>query len=450
MAILQSTLPIPQLRLDTLRTWLTFFTVLRFPDVGPHIGTTAAAFVVVWQEMTREEASHAAKLLDYLLVENSDQLGGFFDEVVSLDSIPELTLAAKRVADYTAKWSFKDRVTAILRRCRSDNVALATRSIYDMKQVLLAHQAEILELAKGDSFNVLVGQIYRVLLEVAGRDGEHTEDIRIGSFECIGIIGALDPDRFTLPSKEKTFMMLSNFTDSDEVRDFALHLVDRVLVGAFRTANDTKQQIQLAYAIQELTKFCGFSPKLLQSNSSSGSIALKVRQRWQEFTRNKQTLETITPLLEGRYGVEKIPIKHFQYPIYASSSTYREWIRSWTTDLISVVLEQPEPLANDADERSKALRDAQTIFGSFRGVVRSGQDVAVAHHLLPHLVLYVINLGDEAIRKNIVMEIGSVLQDQVNPTGNFDSDRRTLSAQVGLERRKRLLIMELTNFPGDL
>jgi serine/threonine-protein kinase ATR len=428
MAILQSMLPIAELRQDVLDVWNTFVTVLRFHDIGPHIGTTAAAFVATWTEMNKDEQSRATSILEYLLVDNSDELKSHFQDVVSLDSIPELSRAAKRVADLRAKWSFKERITAILRRCNSENTALAKHSVFEMREVLLANQSELASLARGDSFDPLLGLVYRTLLEVAGRDAEHADDVRIGSFECIGIIGALDPDRFSLPSRDRTFMMLTNFRDKEEVKDFALHLVEIVLVGAFRTANDAKQQIQLAYAIQQLFQFCEFTSRLLHQ-SGSASISTKVRQRWHDFTRNKQTLETVSPLLEGRYRVERIPITHHEYPIYPSSTTYREWLRSWTTDLISVVLEHEEK-DTPYDEHRQALVYAKEIFGSFRGVVRTGQDVAVAHYLLPHLVLYVINIGNDSVRANIVKEINAVLHDQVNIVGSMDSDRRTLSAQV--------------------
>jgi hypothetical protein len=45
-------------------------------------------------------------------------------------------------------------------------------------------------------------------------------------------------------------------------------------------------------------------------------------------------------------------------------------------------------------------------------------------------VLYVINIGNDDIRKKIVSEINSVLHDQVNGREHLESDRRTLSAQV--------------------
>jgi serine/threonine-protein kinase ATR len=91
----------------------------------------------------------------------------------------------------------------------------------------------------------------------------------------------------------------------------------------------------------------------------------------------------------------------------------------WTTDLIAKVMSW------HGDDR--ATRDSKMIFGVMRGVLRN-QDVTVAHHILPHLVLNVLLSGISSSRNEIWLEINTVLQDQVNPTGSVD--KRTLSAQV--------------------
>lgn len=91
----------------------------------------------------------------------------------------------------------------------------------------------------------------------------------------------------------------------------------------------------------------------------------------------------------------------------------------WTTDLIARVM--------SLSTEGKAGRDSPAIFGVFRGVHR-GQDVTVAHHILPHLVLTVLLSGDITAVHEIRDEIKTVLQDQVNPVSG--QDKRNLSAQV--------------------
>ncbi len=61
------------------------------------------------------------------------------------------------------------------------------------------HEGFIRELAFGDVFDPMVGDIMRSLLSIACRDGEGADAIRLLAFDCIGILGAVDPDRFDLP-----------------------------------------------------------------------------------------------------------------------------------------------------------------------------------------------------------------------------------------------------------
>lgn len=78
-------------------------------------------------------------------------------------------------------------------------------------------------------------------------------------------------------------------------------------------------------------------------------------------------------------------------------------------------------------DTDRSVSDSKAIFGVFCGVLRN-QDVSVAHHILPHLVLNVLLSGVREYRDEICLEIKTVLQDQVQPTS--PADRRSLSAQV--------------------
>jgi len=229
----------------------------------------------------------------------------------------------------------------------------------------------------------------------------------------MGILGALDPDRFVAEPAASGMTIMSNFADQDESIDFAIHLIRDLLVDAFRATNDTKHQNHLAFAIQELLKFCGFTPKVLQPSL----VPLKLRAKWQMLP--KDQLETLTPLLESRFSLNDTSIRAFPHPIYPAAPTYREWVQMWTSDLVGRVIRTK---ASD-----RATVDSQLIFGVCRGVLRN-QDVTVAHHLLPHLVLNVLLTGDHASKDEICQEINTVLQDQVNSLGG--QDKRMLSAQV--------------------
>lgn len=107
--------------------------------------------------------------------------------------------------------------------------------------------------------------------------------------------------------------------------------------------------------------------------------------------------------------------------MYKFTATYREWLQRWTTDLITQLLALP------ATDRN--VMACKTIFGVFRGILKS-QDVAVAHHILPYLVLTLLLLGGEDRQKEICAEINTVLLDQVSPSSPATADKRMLSSQV--------------------
>ncbi|XAO25645.1 hypothetical protein I312_104473 [Cryptococcus bacillisporus CA1280] len=390
MASLQSTLGIKELRHETLNTWAVFTSTLKYADIGPFVGRTTGALVANWPAFDKSAKSIAIRIIDEI-ADSANDLSQFVEEVVGMDHIDELQRAASLLTAQRKKWPIDVRITKVL-----DRVA---KSIQD--------------LVKGDTFNSVAARLMSTLLSIATRDGD-CQELRDLSYECLGIIGALDPDRLGFHVESNTLTIASNFADHKESLDFALHLVRDLLVDAFRATNDTKHQNHLAFAIQELLRFCGFSLKVIHPASK---IDPSIRQRWQSLP--KDQLETLTPLLESRFTLHDVSFRTFSHPIYVTAPTYREWLQRWATDLISKVMSMP-----DTD---RSVSDSKAIFGVFCGVLRN-QDVSVAHHILPHLVLNVLLSGVREYRDEICLEIKTVLQDQVQPTS--PADRRSLSAQV--------------------
>ena len=66
---------------------------------------------------------------------------------------------------------------------------------------------------------------------------------------------------------------------------------------------------------------------------------------------------------------------------------------------------------------------AQRLFGVFRSAVRNN-DVVVAHHLLPHLVLNILISGNENDALAIRTEMITVLNDQVDKDSFSTSDKK--------------------------
>ncbi|UOH82515.1 hypothetical protein LQV05_005222 [Cryptococcus neoformans] len=412
MASLQSTLGIKELRHETLNTWAVFTSTLKYADIGPFVGRTTGALVANWPTFDKTAKSVAIRIIDEI-ADSANDLSQFVEEVVGMDHIDELQRAASLLTAQRKKWPIDIRITKVLDRVASKNIAISLASIRELRLLLVTLQESIQDLVKGDTFNPVAARLMSTLLSIATRDGD-CQELRDLSYECLGIIGALDPDRLGYYVESNTFTITSNFADHKESLDFALHLVRDLLVDAFRATNDTKHQNHLAFAIQELLRFCGFSLKVIHPASK---IDPSIRQRWQSLP--KDQLETLTPLLESRFTLHDVSFRTFSHPIYVAAPTYREWLQRWATDLISKVMSMP-----DTD---RSVSDSKAIFGVFCGVLRN-QDVSVAHHILPHLVLNVLLSGVREYRDEICLEIKTVLQDQVQPTS--PADRRSLSAQV--------------------
>lgn len=410
MATLQTTLLVNELAEVALESWYLFLSILKPNDIGPHVGPTSASIVWSWSSLSPSARHIAQKCLNLIIFELAPDLGRALDQVVDLVGIPELQAAERKLLELRAVWRPKDHLCQILQRSGSDNVTVSIQALRELKAFMLGeHKDYARSLATGDVFDPLVGQILSALFAAASRDNDGVDTLRLLALECLGVLGAVDPDRCEIDARDRRMIMLSNFADESESITFALHLITDMLVGAFRSTSDIRYQTHLAYAIQELLKFCHFTPALVTAGAASATI--KVRNRWTALPKN--VLETVTPLLEGRFTLARNPLPEIAYPIYPNHSTYREWIQTWTSHLIV----------------SAAGPTAQTIFGVFLWAVRN-KDAGVAYHLLPHLVLNILISGQDGDVEHIRSELLAVLEDQINPESRFSHDMKLLSAQA--------------------
>src|ERR1700722_1414163 len=417
MATFQTMLGISELSEVTLQSWYIFLSSLSQNDIGPHVGPTSALFISAWPDLSPHGQEIAKKSLEYIIA-MGEKLGMFLDDVVDLAGVPELCRLQERLKTLRNGWTPKDKLRRLLERSSSENVAVAVQSLRELKSFMLTEQKDFIQgHASGDFFDPLVGHILAALFSAACRDGDSMESLRLLAFECIGVLGAVDPDRFEFGFRDARMVVVHNFTDETESVTFALHLIVDLLVGAFRSTSDIKYQSHLAYGIQELLSFCKFTPALVTSGHNTPAVPVRVRNRWQGLP--KYVLETVTPLLEGRLTLDLRALPLLEQPFYPNHSTYREWIQLWTSHLIT----------------KASGPTAQKIFGVLLAAVRN-KDVGVAHSLLPHLVLNILISGDEENSRHIRSEVLVVLEDQIDTDSKSTTDKKLLSAQVSSPQTK--------------
>lgn len=419
MATMNTMMQVKELMLPTLHSWHTFITKLGYAVVGPFIGQTAAALAASWPRFGPDEKEVAGKIISYIVMDSMVELKPFllqdFPNLEELrGDIPEICDKLAAIGSSTAKRP-EQRLQHILDRAANENSSICGQALAELKTFLNREKAYVQRITSGNTFDPVVGKIIHILFTTVARDDE-TETLRELCLENLGILGAIDPDRFKHDRADQANNLLQDFNDKDEVGDFAMHLVRDVLITAFKATNDTKHQAALAYAIQELLKLSGFTSALLAQNGSytsnrGATVSLRVRQRWAKLP--TAMLDIIAPLLESKYSVHLGDMSDREKPIYLYSSSYKDWMQHWTNQLI----------INVTGDHAKAM------FGIFRSVIRD-HDLSIAQYILPHLVLNILVLGTEEQGQEVRDELVAVLKDQVNPSTCFEPERRLLSAQV--------------------
>lgn len=409
LASLTSTLQQSDLALPTLESWLCVVQELRGPDLGAIIGPTTAALLAAWPRLDYTERQVAARVLRSAVMERTTDLS-FLDDVPSLDAIADdVPDVAQRIRATRRVWDDEACFQHILERVSNDRTAICVQSLHELRAFLHERRACISGWTTGNVFHPLVGRCVRVLMAVATRM-ELSADVATLCLECLGALGAVDPDRLDMPPDEPIFVLLHDFEQSDESIALAQRLLVDLVVPAFRATHDTKHQAGLAYAIQELLKFCQFTPALLDA-SAPHIVPDKLRRRWAALPEG--ILPTLLPLLNSRYVVQSPEPRARSMPLYVHSTSYRDWIQAWVLLLI----------------RAARPGDAAALFSLFESVVRD-HDVGIAQALLPHLVLHVLINGSAEQRRMILEELRAVLADQAQPALGYEPERRRMTAQT--------------------
>jgi serine/threonine-protein kinase ATR len=406
---MQNTLLQPGLAESTLETWNTLATVLKPTDFIPYLALTSAIFAESWTSFDARAKIIAKRTLEYI-TGNSREFRSHLGSLAFFGDIEELKEVQDAVSALAPKLTLSQKLDLLCSRIVDSNASVSHLAIVEAKGIVSNH-GEFSPLVSGDNFEPVVGSLVKALQVVAGREGDAFETSRRETFECLGMIGALDPDRFEIPKDEEDpLISFADFEDERNSQGFATHMIGHVLAPVFPKTSDVKFQSLLAYTIQELLSFCGFTVALITQDNGN-PVSVKVMKRWRMLS--DEVRATIAPLLNSKFAIEGKLVPPDSYPVYVSAPTYKEWIQNFASYLILQV----------------KGKHASRVFTPFR-VLLGSADVQVLLFLLPHLVLNVLSGAQALDIKNIRNEVISVLEDQVNPAPGHSTDMRLLCAQV--------------------
>ncbi|CAD6885848.1 unnamed protein product [Tilletia laevis] len=425
MTALTSGLSEAELRLDALRAWNQFFTKLPFEDIAPVVGQTAAVVLDWWAHFSSSEKEVATQLLRYAILLHGEDLGDFIDAIPSLDALEtEIPDIARKLRGHRIRQANEEVLEHILERVSSDNASVSYHSLLDLLSFLTGNHAWIESLTSGNRFGAPISGIVTTILSAASRIEDERNGAKIVCLQCLGILGAIDPDRFEHSNDEQSRTILKDFEDKDEAAEFGVYVIQHVLVSAFRHAIDATAQSSYAYSIQEMLKYCG----LTRSSDYGDPPSVVGNERWKAFPTS--IMDTLNPLASSRYKWHAEQREEVPSPLYKNMSSYRKWLVQWALQLTSQV----------------AKPGAKSFFGIV-GAAVSDHDILVARFILPHLVLHILISGPDERRSEIRSELVAILNDQVDDSSQVDEDRRQQSAQIVFQlldhlnvfiRRKRL------------
>ncbi|PVG03672.1 hypothetical protein CPB86DRAFT_749052 [Serendipita vermifera] len=408
-ALLQNTVMNEELTESTFEAWYVLATVLKPTDFAPYLAVTSAIFVKTWASLNRQAKSIVKRTLSYILSEEK-HFGIHLGTMASLEGIDDLRDIHESLLDALPPLSLGERLEALCSRILDMNPVVSLLAVKETIRLVSDH-SKFHPLIKGDTFDPAIGYLIKALQTIAGREGDLYEPTRLAAFECLGVIGAVDPDRFEVPrDHEDPLIIFSNLNDEKSAQTLAIYFICNSLAPIFPKTSDIKFQSQLAYTIQELLGFCKFTDALVTPHNQS-VISVKVRNRWKEIPDDIQA--TIAPLLSSKFTIEGSPDIPTSHPIYSSALTYKDWIQRFTSYLISCTTGVY----------------ARQLFGPFRALLTAA-DVQVLLFIMPHLVMDILSGGVVNDLENIRQEIISVLEDQVTSYSVHSADMKTLCAQT--------------------
>lgn len=398
-ACLQSALESEPLRTSALSAWSAMMMTLPKDDIGPLLGQTFSLLLQYWENLQDSAKTTAQAMVTHLFTHYPRMIEKDVANIPSLASVPLLSKFEKQLVQWRNPINIQLRFHLLARRCRHENVAVVEQALIELTRFIRENQEFIHTAAINEQPDRIVPELIRTLLDVivTFKDSNSTSKPRVERLcaECLGLVGAVDPNRVEAPRARRDMMVLHNFERADESVEFVVFLLEERLVKAFLSATDTKAQGFLSWAMQELLKFIDVTSAVFQRTRGS-TQNLTMEQRWNSFSQVAQ--DTLAPFLKSKYQLHSNNhVPACSYPIFSVNLTHRVWLQTLLLDLLS----------------KPSGANAVQIFMVCSRIVK-GQDASIPMFLLPFVVLNVIIGGTPEQRGNIANEILAVLRSSIS------------------------------------
>ncbi|KAI9489300.1 hypothetical protein BDB00DRAFT_876501 [Zychaea mexicana] len=376
MALFQTIGELPRMQHEVYNLWKRFAHALPFTVLSDCIGPIVRGVLSIFPRCSDEIKQDIGRFLEEILHACNLTMDRLL-ELPSIQPFEELDKVRELIDQKRDDLSIEQSIFAICKRARNDAASDILTLVEELLRILKKH---------GALHPVIVRQhsmLYTVLLYLSRKTGD-IQNIRNLAAECLGLLGATDPSRLQVRVVQNDMIVLKNYTNPEENRNFVCHIIIKHLVPAFRKANNEETQQFVQYAMQTLLRFAGF-----KHSTVVGSESLAIQERWKKMPTNVQNM--LYPLLASSFtGNMQIPMPH--YPIYPSADSYETWIKRWYY-----------LLTKSASDDS--VRD---LFAVFTSLVQR-EFFGLALDLIPRLVLHVALTGSKEKSADVIGEILCVL-----------------------------------------
>ena len=407
-AALQSAMEQPSLCDPAFDAWMKLLSELNAEDVA-HI--VDQSFVLVLRHWFKLAPGLQSKIHESLGQLTRDHNAVIHDHIMTLPSLTSVSMLSKlggEIERLREHESLDNWCKAFTQRLRDESGAVVLRALDELVVFLEQHQEYVHESAASEQPTLILTDLVRALLDATVKYSSDSAKTAQICGKALGIVGCVDPNRIDTSRKKRRVLLLSNFEKASEVVDWVMVLLEDVFVNAFKSVTNSRAQGFLAFTMQELLRFCGFTDAaVLKSRSSQPSVEL---QKWSSMPEHVRI--TLTPLVNSRYIISSgsgIVSPSRKYPGFAPAAGHSSWLRGLVTDLLL---------------RGKG-ENASMVFPLLARVIRN--ELSIASFVLPYTALNVVLGGVVAEVHGISNELLAVLS--CNPSSSSEDETIKLCSE---------------------
>ncbi|KAG9767193.1 hypothetical protein KCU95_g17617, partial [Aureobasidium melanogenum] len=390
-ACLQSAIDQRKLQESALSAWLTLVSVLEGDDVADMVDHTFALVAQHWDSLSSPLQMKIHDTISEMVKTHSNVIREKLMTIPSLASIPLMSKIGLEIQRLKKDERPDVHLRAFAKRLHDENVAIVTQGLRELVPWLGENQGFVHEAAVSEQPKAAIADVMRALLDVCTKYADHDSTVVDLSAQCIGIIGCLDPNSVDMSSSRRQVLVLSNFEKASEVINWVAIMLEDVLVPAFRSSTNARDQGFLAYVMQELVRFCGFNEAA--TARVRPSQAGPAHSRWAEMPESVRN--TLTPFLSSRYllnSSSSVQPGKRSYPVFANGKRHSTWLREWAYDMMW---------------RGKG-DNAEMVFPILARIINR-HDISIASFLLPYVALNIVLGGTVQEAKDVGVEMLTVL-----------------------------------------